>query len=143
MEFLVALLLLLLVTRLAGELFRRAGQAPLIGEVLAGIVVGPAVLAWVIPDAATDLGKALGIVVTLGIVFLVLSAGLEVGAEGLRQALRDRTYIVAATEFVFPFGLGYALAQALGMNFVGSLFMGTAMAVTALPVSVRILMDLH
>jgi len=142
MEFLVALLLLLLVTRLAGELFRRAGQAPLIGEVLAGIVVGPAVLAWVIPDAATDLGKALGIVVTLGIVFLVLSAGLEVGAEGLRQALRDRTYIVAATEFVFPFGLGYALAQALGMNFVGSLFMGTAMAVTALPVSVRILMDL-
>jgi len=54
MEFLVALLLLLLVTRLAGELFRRAGQAPLIGEVLAGIVVGPAVLAWVIPDAATD-----------------------------------------------------------------------------------------
>ncbi|MEK6851832.1 MAG: cation:proton antiporter [Candidatus Thermoplasmatota archaeon] len=143
MEFLVVLLLVLLVTRVAGELFRRAGQAPLIGEVLAGIVLGPAVLAWISPDPATELGAALGIVVALGILFLVLSAGLEVGAEGLRQALRDRTYIVAATEFVFPFGLGYAFAQALGMDLVGSLFMGTAMAVTALPVSVRILMDLN
>ncbi len=142
MEFLVLLLLVLLVARSMGELFRRVGQAPLIGEVFAGIILGPAVLAWINPDPSTELGAALGIVVTLGVVFLVLSAGLEVGAEGLRQALRDRTYIVAATEFVFPFGLGYALAQGLGMNFVGSLFMGTAMAVTALPVSVRILMDL-
>lgn len=143
MEFLAVLLLLLLATRLAGEAFRRIGQAPLIGEVLTGIALGPAVLAWVSPDPVTQLGAALGIVVTLGILFLVLSAGLEVGAEGLRQALRDRTYIVAATEFVFPFGLGYALAEGLGMNFVGSMFLGTAMAVTALPVSVRILMDLN
>jgi len=143
MDLLLVLLLLLVATRLAGELFRRAGQAPLIGEVLAGIVLGPAALAWVNPDPQTPLGASLGVVVTLGVLFLVLSAGLEVGAEGLRQALRDRTYIVAATEFVFPFGLGFALAQALGMNFVGSLFMGTAMSVTALPVSVRILMDLN
>jgi len=143
MEFLLVLLLVLVVTRLAGELFRRAKQAPLIGEVLAGIILGPAVLAWVNPDPATDLGAALGVVVTFGIVFLVLSAGLEVGTEGLRRALQDRMYIIAATEFVFPFGLGYALAQGLGMDFVGSLFLGTAMAVTALPVSIRILMDLH
>jgi len=143
MEFLVLLLLLLLATRLAGEVCRRAGQAPLIGEVITGVLLGPAVLAWVNPDPTAALGAALGVVVTLGILFLVLSAGLEVGAEGLRQALRDRTYIVAATEFVFPFGLGYALAQGLGMDFVGSLFLGTAMSVTALPVSVRILMDLN
>src|SRR3989304_4634969 len=114
MEFLLVLLLVLVVTRLAGELFRRAKQAPLIGEVLAGIILGPAVLAWVNPDPATDLGAALGVVVTFGIVFLVLSAGLEVGTEGLRRALQDRMYIIAATEFVFPFGLGYALAQGGG-----------------------------
>jgi len=45
MEFLVLLLLLLLATRLAGEVCRRAGQAPLIGEVITGVLLGPAVLA--------------------------------------------------------------------------------------------------
>jgi len=143
MEFLVVLLLVLLVTRVAGELFRRAGQAPLIGEVLAGMILGPAVLAWVDPNPATEVGAALATVFVFGTFFLVLSAGLEVGREGLRQALRDRTFVVAATEFVFPFGLGYALGMGLGLDLVGSLFMGTAMAVTALPVSVRILMDLN
>ncbi len=143
MDFLLLVLLLLFVTRIAGELFRRAGHAPLIGEVLAGIAFGPAVLAWVDPSPLSATGAALAILVPLGILFLVLSAGMEVGAEGLRQVLREGTIIVAATEFVFPFGLGYALAQALGLDFVGSLFLGTAMAVTALPVSVRILMDLN
>src|SRR3972149_954379 len=107
MDALLLVLLLLLSTRIAGELFRRAGHAPLIGEVLAGVVLGPAVLAVINPSPAS--------------------------AEGA---------IIAATEFVFPFALGYAFGQALGMNFVGSLFLATAMSVTALPVSVRILMDL-
>ena len=143
MDFLLLVLLLLLSTRLAGELFRRAGHAPLIGEVLAGIVLGPVVLALVDPSPLSRTGAILAILVPLGILFLVLSAGMEIGAEGLRQVLKEGTVVVAATEFVFPFGLGYALAQALGMGFVGSLFLGTAMAVTALPVSVRILMDLN
>ena len=143
MDFLLLVLLLLLATRIAGELFRRAGHAPLIGEVLAGIVLGPAVLGWIDPATLSPTGAVLAILVPFGILFLVLSAGMEVGSEGLRQTLKEGTVIVAATEFVFPFGLGYALAQGLGLGFVGSLFMGTAMAVTALPVSVRILMDLN
>jgi len=143
MDFLLLVLLLLLCTRLAGELFRRAGHAPLIGEVLAGILLGPAVLAVVDPSPLSPTGAVLAILVPFGILFLVLSAGMEIGAEGLRQVLREGTVLVAATEFVFPFGLGYALGQAMGMDFVGSLFLGTAMAVTALPVSVRILMDLN
>jgi Kef-type K+ transport system membrane component KefB len=142
MDFLVLLLLLLLVTRIAGELFRRAGHAPLIGEVLAGIALGPAVFALVDPSPLTETGAVLAIVVPLGVLFLVLSAGMEVGSEGLRQVLREGTLVIAATEFVFPFGLGYALGLGLGLDLVGSLFIGTAMAVTALPVSVRILMDL-
>lgn len=143
MDFLLLVLILLLTTRIAGELFRRAGHAPLIGEVLTGIVLGPAVLAFVDPSPMTPTGSVLAILVPFGILFLVLSAGMEIGAEGLRQVLREGTIILAATEFVFPFGLGYALGQALGMDFLGSLFLGTAMAVTALPVSVRILMDLN
>lgn len=143
MEFLVALILLLLATRIGGELFRRAGEAPLIGEVIAGIVIGPSVLAWIDPNPASETGAMLAILVPLGILFLVLSAGMEVGLEGLRKVMQQGTYIIAVTEFVFPFALGYAFGQGLGMDFAGSLFLATAMSVTALPVSVRILMDLN
>ncbi len=68
---------------------------------------------------------------------------MELGREGLRQAVKERSILVAFVEFVLPFALGYSLAAALGMNFPQSLFLGTALAVTALPVSVRILMDLN
>ena len=133
----------MLVTRLAGELFHRMRQSPMIGEVLAGILLGPSLLGLVNPDATTEMGLILGVLAALGIFFLALTAAMEMGSEGLRQALREGTPIVAATEFFFPFALGYALAQAMGLSFLTSLFMGTALAVTALPVSIRIFMDLH
>src|SRR3972149_2477088 len=101
MDFLLLVLLLLLCTRLAGELFRRAGHAPLIGEVLAGILLGPAVLAVVDsppppppligearagilpgpavlavvkPSRRSPRGAVWAILVRCGILFLVLSA---------------------------------------------------------------------
>jgi len=73
----------------------------------------------------------------------VLLAGIELGREGLRKAFKERSMVVAVVEFFLPFSLGYSLAAALGMTFAQSLFLGTAMAVTALPVSVRILLDLN
>jgi len=142
LDFILALLVLVLVTRLAGEAFHRMRQSPMIGEVLAGILLGPAVLAFINPDPATVLGSALAVIASLGVYFLVLAAAMEMGSEGLKSALKEGTVIVAATEFIFPFALGYALGQGLGLNFVGSLFLGTGLAVTALPVSIRIFMDL-
>jgi len=115
----------------------------MIGEVLAGILLGPSVLFWINPDPGTDLGVVLGVLATLGIFFLSVAAGMELGSEGLRQALKEGTYILAATEFIFPFALGYALGQAMGLSFLTSLFLGTALSVTALPVSIRIFMDLN
>jgi len=115
----------------------------MIGEVLAGILLGPSVLHWIDADPATDLGGILAVIATLGIFFLSVTAGMELGSEGLRQALREGTYVLAATEFLFPFALGYALAQAMGLPFLTSLFLGTALSVTALPVSIRIFMDLN
>ena len=143
LEFIVALLVVLLLARLTGEAFRRLHQAPLIGEVLVGILLGPSVLAWIDPSPADPTGAAIGVVATLGILFLVLTAGIEVGREGLRQAFREGTAIVAAVEFAFPFALGYLLGSGLGLPLLTSLFLATGMAVTALPVSVRILMDLE
>ena len=129
--------------RLAGEAFDQAGQSPMIGEVLAGILLGPTVLGLIDPNPLAQPGESLAVVAQLGVLVLVLLAGLEVGREGLRQALKERSILVAFVEFILPFALGYSFATALGMSFAVSLFLGTAMAVTALPVSVRILMDLN
>ena len=118
-------------------------QSPMIGEVLAGILVGPMVLGLIDPNPATSFGSSLNVVANLGVFVLVLLAGIELGREGLRKALQERSMIVAFVEFFLPFSLGYSLAAALGMTLVQSLFVGTALAVTALPVSVRILMDLN
>lgn len=143
MDLILALLLLFGVARLAGEGMERLHQSPMLGEVLAGILLGPTLLGWIDPNPATSLGASLGVVSTLGIFVLVLLAGMELGREGLRQAFQERSAVVAAVEFILPFLLGYAFAGTLGFDVAHSLFLATAMAVTALPVSVRILLDLN
>ena len=142
MEFIAALLIVLVTALALGEGFRRLGHAPLIGEVLAGLILGPSLLALVDTNPATSAGAGLGTVATLGVFFVVLAAGIEVGRSGLRQAVREGTAIVAVVEFIFPFYLGTLLAQALHLDPLPSLLLATGMAVTALPVSVRILIDL-
>ncbi|MGI0148349.1 MAG: cation:proton antiporter [Thermoplasmata archaeon] len=107
------------------------------------MLLGPMVLGWVDPNPATELGASLNVVANLGVFILVMLAGIELGREGLRQAFKERSMIVALVEFFLPFSLGYSLGHALGMTFPQSLFLGTALAVTALPVSVRILLDLN
>ncbi|HLA47092.1 MAG TPA: cation:proton antiporter [Thermoplasmata archaeon] len=142
MDFIVALLILFVAARLAGEAMEQIRQSPMIGEVLAGIVLGPTVLGLVDPNPLAEPGASLSVVAQLGVLVLVLLAGLELGREGLQRAFRERSMLVAMVAFFLPFALGYSLALALGMSFPQSLFLGTALAVTALPVSVRILMDL-
>ena len=143
MDLIVALLILFVAARVAGEVFEQVGQSPMIGEVLAGILLGPSLLGVIDPNPLAQPGASLAVVSQLGILVLVLLAGLELGREGLRQALKERSILVAFVEFILPFALGYSLATGLGMTFPQSLFLGTALAVTALPVSVRILMDLN
>jgi len=142
-DLILALLILFVAARLAGEAMERIHQSPMIGEVLAGIILGPAILGLINPNPLTDPGASLAVVAQLGVLVLVLLAGMELGREGLQRAFRERSMLVAAVEFFLPFSLGYSFALALGMSFPQSLFLGTALAVTALPISVRILMDLN
>ena len=143
MDLIPALLILYLAARLAGEAMEQLGQSAMIGEVLAGILLGPSVLGLIDPSVGVEPGASLAVVSNLGILVLVLLAGMELGREGLRQALRERSIVVAFVEFFLPFVLGFSLAAVWRMSLTQSLFLGTAMAVTALPVSVRILLDLN
>jgi Kef-type K+ transport system membrane component KefB len=143
LDLIIALLLIFVSARIAGEAMEKVRQSPMIGEVFAGILLGPMVLGWVDPNPTTTLGVSLGVVSNIGVFVLVMLAGIELGREGLHQAFKERSMVVAFVEFFLPFALGYSLGQGLDMTFAQSLFLGTALAVTALPVSVRILLDLN
>jgi Kef-type K+ transport system membrane component KefB len=143
LDLIIALLLIFVSARIAGEAMEKVRQSPMIGEVFAGILLGPMILGWVDPNPTTTLGVSLGVVSNIGVFVLVMLAGIELGREGLHQAFKERSMVVAFVEFFLPFALGYSLGQGLDMTFAQSLFLGTALAVTALPVSVRILLDLN
>ena len=143
MDLIIALLLIFVSARIAGEAMEKVHQSPMIGEVFAGILLGPMVLGWVDPNPTTTLGASLGVVANIGVFVVVMLAGIELGREGLHRAFKEGSMLVALVEFFLPFALGYSLGQALDMTFAQSLFLGTALAVTALPVSVRILLDLN
>jgi Kef-type K+ transport system membrane component KefB len=150
---LLALVAVLVVGRLLGALLRYIGQPPVIGEVVAGIVLGPSLLGWLWPEAMAFLLPSsvepfLNVIAQLGVSLYMFLVGLELN-PGL---VRERAGTVAATSLgslAIPFALGAGLAPLLYprlstpdlplSSFV--LFLGVAMAITAFPVLARILTD--
>lgn len=143
-----------------GYAFRFIGQPPVIGEVVAGILLGPSLLGAISPDAmhllipsaaADSKGQvpaALKAVSQLGVILYMFLVGLELNASRLKHQARSAVAISHAS-ITLPFVLGAALALALyptlanaGVPFTSfALFMGVAMAITAFPVLARILTD--
>src|SRR5262245_24711800 len=150
---LVALLAILLASRLLGALFRRLHQPAVIGEVVAGIALGPSLLGRIAPDAYAWLlppavSPFLGVLAQIGVILFMFVIGLELDARRLRQ--RSHTMIaISHASIVVPFLCGAALALYLyprlstaDVPFLAfSLFLGVALAVTAFPVLARILGD--
>ncbi|MFG3494205.1 cation:proton antiporter [Streptomyces sp. NPDC047928] len=138
---------------LTGRLFRRVGQPPVIGEIFAGILLGPSVLGLVWPDAAAWLLPgavlpALGNLAEIGLVFFMFLVGRELDLRLVRQ--RGRTaLLVSHASIALPFLCGLLLALAaygpLAPAKVGfgafALFLAVAMSVTAFPVLARILAE--
>jgi Kef-type K+ transport system membrane component KefB len=154
---LLHVLLALAVVTAVGWLLGRAcawiGQPAVIGEVLAGIVLGPSLLGRVAPSAAEVLLPAtvapyLGVVAQLGIIIYMFLVGLELSGEQLHGRARA-TLVISNSSIAVPFLLGAALALWLfprhapsGVPFTSfALFMGVALAITAFPVLARILAD--
>jgi Kef-type K+ transport system membrane component KefB len=132
----IEILLLLVVARVAAEIAERSGQPAMIGEVAAGLILGPSLLALIGPS------PELHAIADLGVLLLVVMAGMEVEAERLFQAFRGRNIWISVVAFVLPFLLGIAVGAALGLDAMRAIFIGLSIAITALPVSIRILMDL-
>jgi len=147
-DILFALLILLLVTKVCADIAVRLGQPALVGELIGGILIGLGVV--LLPDLEVELAeitkdRAFDALLDLAVFFLMLVAGLE-------MRLRDLTSVgktampVAISGMLLPFGLGFGLAwyllPASEALFAQALFLGVAMAITAVPVAVKVLMDL-
>jgi Kef-type K+ transport system membrane component KefB/nucleotide-binding universal stress UspA family protein len=156
-HFLPVLLLqigaILIVARATGAIFRRLHQPQVVGEMVAGILLGPSLLGWVAPDLFGALFPpgSLGYLDALsqaGLILFMFLIGLELDTRLLRG--RQRAALVTGhISIVVPFVLGAALALFLyprlaetPVEFVGfALFMGASMSITAFPVLARILAE--
>ncbi len=150
---LLALIVIIVASRLTGALFRRLGQPPVIGEVIAGILLGPSLLgrispaagAWLLPPSVAP---HLGVLAQVGVILFMFLVGLELDTGVLKRRAHV-TIAISHASIVAPFLLGSATALWVypklshrGVPFgVFALFMGVAMSVTAFPVLARILTD--
>jgi Kef-type K+ transport system membrane component KefB len=151
---LLALAVVTLLARVVGGLFRRyLGQPAVIGEIVAGLLLGPSVLGALSPElyeALLPAGSAsyLGLVSKVGVVLFMFLVGLELDPKLLRGSTHA-TVVVSHASILAPFLLGAALAlwlyprySASDVSFtVFSLFLGVSLSVTAFPVLARILTD--
>jgi Kef-type K+ transport system membrane component KefB len=147
-ELFFVLLVLLVVTRTFGEVAERLGQPGLVGELIAGIVLGTiaAQQTDLLPEIAS-LGDntVFDAITDLGMFFIMLFAGVELQPGRLMQHSRG-AFSVALGGMALPLALGVGLAwyyfPASESLFAQSVFLGTALAITAVPATVRILIDL-
>ena len=136
MQILTSLLTLIVLARLLGHLFARWGQPAIVGEMIAGIVLGPAMLGLVEPNAA------LSGIASLAIFLVVLAAGLEMSFHDIVTAMRGRGLVVALSAFALPFASGVIVAWAFDLDLMRTIFLGLCVSITALPVAVKMLDDL-
>lgn len=132
-QIVLALFIVLVAAKLAAELFERLRQPAVVGEILAGILIGPSVLSLVQP---TDVLDALA---EIGVIFLLFTVGLETRPSDIFQVGRTAT-MVAVLGVVVPFLAGWGLLTLWpGHSSIEAIFMGAAMVATSVGITARVL----
>jgi Kef-type K+ transport system membrane component KefB len=135
--FFLQLTVILLLARILAELAVRFRIPPVIGELLAGVVLGPSLLGWLQP---TDMLKLLA---EFGVILLLFEVGMETDVGRLMRA-GPKALIVAIAGFVLPFVLGAITCHGLfQLTLVVSLFVAGTLTATSIGITVRVLSDLH
>lgn len=155
LKLVFSIAVLLGVARLLGEVARRLRQPPVVGEILAGVLLGPSILSaifpefgsWLLPETEIQ-AQLLDGIALIGILFLMVVVGLETDL-GL---IRTRWRVAAGVGFgglVVPFGMGLAMGWFVPPTLVAgegqlvfALFLAVALALSAIPVLAKILSDL-
>jgi Kef-type K+ transport system membrane component KefB len=133
MPLLTSLLILLVSARLLGGLFAKYRQPAIVGEIVAGILLGPAVLGFVHPT------PALQGISDLAMFLVVSAAGLEMNLKDVIKTMRGKGLVIAFLGFFIPFWAGVGVGVAFNLDLMRTIFLGLCISITALPVAVRIL----
>lgn len=136
LPFFTNLLILLVTARFFGEIFERFRQPSMIGEIIAGIVLGPSLLNLI------HRTEEIKVISELGIFLLVIIVGLEIDIEDIIKSLKGKNIIISISAFFLPIFSGIAVGYFFEYDIMTTVFIGLCVAITALPVSIRILMDL-
>ncbi|HEU5180376.1 MAG TPA: cation:proton antiporter [Candidatus Polarisedimenticolia bacterium] len=152
---LLQLIVILAAARLAGEAARRLGQPRVMGEIVAGLLLGPSLFGRLAPETFRYVFQStppepLSILSQIGLIFLMFQIGLEFDFSHLEESRNRRSVLfVSAAGIALPFTLGLLLGHfswsrlAPDIHRTGYiLFMATAMSITAIPVLGRIMMEL-
>lgn len=136
MLFFFTLLIILLSTKLAGDLSVRLGQPSVLGKLIVGIVIGPAVLGWV--DKSTMIEE----LSQIGVLLLMFIAGLETDIKELNRN-RNASLAVAVGGIIMPLLGGYYGGMLFGLDHQNALFLGLLLSATSVSITVQTLKDLN
>lgn len=136
MQFILYLLLILLFTKVAGHLSVRLGQPAVLGKLIAGIVLGPAVLGWVQNDSLIhDMSE-------IGVLLLMFIAGLETDLDQLRRNWKPAV-AVAVGGIILPLVCGFGIGEAFGFSVHEGWFLGVVLSATSVSITVQVLKDMN
>jgi Kef-type K+ transport system membrane component KefB len=147
------IIIILATARVFGVLLSKLGQPSVVGEIIAGIVLGPSVMGLLFPEFFTflfpaDALKNLQFLSQIGLAFFMFMIGMELDLHKIKNKAKD-ALVISHSSIIFPFFLGVVLSYFMYEEFapgnvsflVFSLFMGIAMSITAFPVLARIVKD--
>jgi Kef-type K+ transport system membrane component KefB len=131
-QILLSLLIIFFFAKLLAEIFERLRQPAVVGEILAGVLIGPSVLGWVKPN------DIISMLAEIGVIFLLFTVGLETKPQAILR-VGARAGLVGVCGIVAPFAAGYAIMQLWGGGQIEALFVGAAMVATSVGITARVL----
>ena len=138
------IIIILVFAKVFGELAERIGQTPVLGELVAGVILGTSVLGWIRADRAAALApesSCLIFLAELGVIILLFEVGLESDLEDFLR-VGWSAILVAMIGVVGPFAFGYYSSILLGLSYTSAIFMGAALTATSVGITARTLGDL-
>jgi Kef-type K+ transport system membrane component KefB len=118
--------------KIMAEVFERLRQPAIVGEIIAGILIGPSVLGWMSPN------ELLTALADLGVMFLLFRVGLEVKSSELMR-VGGTALLVAVLGVIVPFGLGWAIMWLWGKPQIEAIFVGAALVATSVGITAQVL----
>jgi Kef-type K+ transport system membrane component KefB len=123
---------MLAAAKIMAEIFERLRQPAVVGEILAGVIIGPSLLSWAQPS------DIVSILAEIGVIFLLFTVGLETRPQAIFQ-VGKRAAVVGILGVILPFVAGYFIAVAWGGSFPEAMFIGAAMVATSVGITARVL----